>query len=113
MRFFALYLAALLFLAPPVFAASGGGRLDLLSNASATGSTMEWMGGKGIFIAEATWGGGTVKLQAQSPNGTWIDVPSASLTANGIVAFDLPRGQLRGNVTTATAVYAYAVAVPQ
>ena len=83
--------------------------LTLLSNASATGSAVAWPGGRGLFSAEATWGGGTVKLQFKSANGTWIDVGTAStLTANGIVGFELPMCQIRIDVTTATAVYAYA-----
>lgn len=90
-----------------------GGRLDLLSNASATGSALEWQGGKGTFMVEATFGGGTVKLQSQSPNGTWLDVPSCSLTANGMANFELPRGVLRANVATATAVFAYATRITQ
>jgi len=87
-------------------------RATLLSNASATGSAVAWPGGRGVFMAEATWGGGTVKLQMQTPNGTWIDVDGASLTANGTKAFDAPAGQIKANVATATAVYSYAAVVP-
>jgi hypothetical protein len=89
---------------------TNGQRLDLALNASATGSAQVWPGGKGVFMVEATWGGGTVKLQIINPIGTWIDVPSASFTANGIFNFDLPPGQIRANIVTATAVYAYAIA---
>ena len=89
---------------------SVGKRLDLLSNASATGSGVSLeKGGKHYFMAEATFGGGTVKLQMQTPHGTWVDVPSGSLTAAGALALDLPPGQYRGNVATATAVYAWLV----
>ncbi len=88
------------------------GRVDLTLD-SATPVAHEWKGGKGVFIAEATWGGGTVKLQAYSPHGTAIDVPNVSLTANGIVAFDLPPGQIIVNIATSTHVYAYAVGLPQ
>lgn len=80
----------------------------LASNASATGDAVAWTGGRGVFMAEATWGGGTVKLQVQSPRGTWLDVTSASLTANGHLSFELPAGPIRANIATATAVYAYA-----
>jgi len=83
--------------------------LTLLSNASATGSDFEWEGGEGVFLAEATWGGGTVKLQMKlATTGTYVDIASASLTANGTAAFKAPRGLIRANVATATAVYAYA-----
>lgn len=82
--------------------------LTLASNASADGAATFWYGGHGLFTAEATWGGGTVKLQFKSLNGTWLDVPSASLTANGAKEFYAPPGELRASVATATAVYAYA-----
>lgn len=86
-----------------------GFRADLLANASATGSAASFPGGRAAFLAEATFGGGTVKLQGQSPNGTWIDVTSGSLTANGFVLLELPPGQYRANVATATAVYAWLI----
>ena len=88
------------------------GRLDLTLDSS-TPVAQNWKGGKGVFIAEATWGGGSAKLQCISPNGTFIDVPNVSLTANGIVAFDLPPGQIKVVIATATHVYAYAVGLHQ
>ena len=84
-------------------------RATLAENASATGSAVLWPGGEGVFMAEATFGGGTVKLQMKSPNGTWIDVDGASLTAAGTKAFKAPAGEIRASIATATAVYAYAV----
>ena len=81
----------------------------LLSNASATGSAASWGGGRGVFTAEGTWGGGTVKLQFKTANGTWVDYGSATtLTANGSGVFELPACEIRAHVATATAVYAYA-----
>lgn len=85
-----------------------GPNLTLLSNAVATGAWLPWQGGRGFFTAEATFGGGTVKLEFKSLNGTAIDVPSASLTAAGAKEFNLPIGEIRANVATATAVFAYA-----
>ena len=86
------------------------GKVTLLSNASATGSWLQWPGGSGLFSVEATWGGGTVKLQYKAPNGTAVDAgPYTTLTANGGGIFDLPPGEIRANVATATAVYASAV----
>jgi hypothetical protein len=83
------------------------GAFTLLSNAGATGSAVAHPGGKVTFVAEATWGGGTVKLQWQNPlTSTWIDVPSMSLTANGMLTSTVPAGNVRANVATATAVYA-------
>jgi len=83
--------------------------IDLLSNVSATGSWFNWPGGRGVFSAEATWGGGTVKLQYKGPNGTAVDAGTdTTLTANGGGVFELPACQIRANVATATAVYAFA-----
>ena len=88
-------------------------RIDLLSNASADSAEFDWPGGTGVMYCEATWGGGTVKLQTKSPNGTWMDVGSATtFTANGVGAFLLPAGPVKAAVTTATAVFASVVGVP-
>lgn len=86
--------------------------IDLLSNASATGSWFTWRGGDGVFLVTAS-SYGTVKLQVMGPDGvTAIDVStSTSLTANGAVGFSLPPGQIRANVSGATGVYAKAVSL--
>lgn len=89
--------------------------VDLLSNASATGSTVNWLGGKGNFAVVGTFGGGTVKLQALGPDGsTYIDVPNASLSAAGMVLFELPAGKIQAVVTggTPSGLYAKAARVP-
>lgn len=83
-------------------------RVTLVENASATGSALLYKGGRSVFMAEATFGGGTVKLQMKTPNGTWVDVAGASLTAAGVTAgLYLAPGEYRANIATATAVYAY------
>lgn len=83
-------------------------RLSLVENASATGTGKLFKGGPATFMAEATFGGGTVKLQVQSPNGTWLDVAGGSVTAAGATAvLWLAPGLYRANIATATAVYAY------
>jgi hypothetical protein len=85
-------------------------KLDFLSNGSATTLYFPWRGGPGTFLVEATFGGGSVKLQVKGPNGTAIDVGTdTTLAANGGGNFDLPPCELRAAVTTATAVYAIAV----
>lgn len=63
-------------------------------------------GGKFMFMAEGTWGGGSIKLQTQTANGTWVDVASSTLSANGTLSVDLPAGLIRGVIATASAVYA-------
>jgi len=85
-----------------------GDNVTLAANASADGGAKAWQGGHGLFTAEATWGGGTAKLQFKTLHGTWVDVPSASLTANGAKEFYCPIGEIQVAITTASAVYAYA-----
>lgn len=86
---------------------SSGESFTLLSNASATGSEQRIIGGDYCFQAEATFGGGHVKLQMVTKNGTFIDVPNADFTANNMVVVTLPPGIVKAAVSTATAVYAY------
>lgn len=85
----------------------------LASNASATGDWVAWPGGRGEFRVEATFGGGTVKLECKGPNGTAQDVGSdTTLNANGGGIFELGAGEIRANIATATGVYAMALAIP-
>ncbi len=92
--------------------------VELLDNAAATSAGAYWAGGRGFFTAVATFGGGSVTLQYLGPdNTTWLvaqqpDATDAALTANGGVLFELPPGQIRAAVVTATAVYARADRVP-
>lgn len=89
-----------------------GYRGTLASNAGAgNGSAVNWPGGKGAFVAEATWGGGSAKLQFQTDQSTWIDYPSGSLSANGLILFELPAGPVRVVIATATACYAFAARI--
>ncbi|CAB3644094.1 hypothetical protein [Trinickia soli] len=81
-------------------------------------ASVDWQGGRGLFMVDATWGGGTVALEQQSPAGVWLPLnhegtsTPISLTANGTANFVSAAGAIRANVTTATAVNAYAVGVP-
>ena len=85
----------------------------LASNASATGDWVYWPGGRGEFRVEATFGGGTVKLECKGPNGTAQDVGAdTTLNANGGGIFELGAGEIRCNIATATGVYAMALAIP-
>lgn len=84
----------------------------LASNASATGNWYAWPGGRGEFRVEGTFPG-TVKLECKGPNGTAMDVGTAtSLTANGGAIFELGAGEIRCNIATATGVYAMALRIP-
>jgi len=94
--------------------------VELASN-SAPGAqrVMDWNGGRGLFAASATFGGGNVALEFLGPDGvTWLPAPKAndfaavSLTTAGGILFELPPGKIRANITTATAVYARADRIP-
>ncbi len=85
--------------------------VKLIENGSSASDevTKQWPGGKGVFMAKATFGGGTVALQYLLPdNATWVTPTDGSLTADGGVVFELPPCNIRVSVATATAVYASA-----
>lgn len=75
-------------------------RKDLLTNASATGSYVDVVGGQYIWAAEGTFSSATLQLQSKGPNGTAIDIAGATLTANGFVSVLIADGsQVRVLVT--------------
>ena len=80
--------------------------LTMLSKAKAgTGQPVWFPGGLASFAANATWGGGSVKLQARLPNGsTYADLPSVALTADGFCNFEFGECWLQAVATTATVV---------
>ena len=86
-----------------------GNTVQLLNNATATGAAQSWDGGDCVFMAEGTFAGATLQLQIQSPQGTWLNVTGASLTAAGAVLnLKVPPGNVRCLVTgTPTAMYAW------
>lgn len=65
----------------------GGATYQLLTNVAVTGAAVTGIaGGEYLWAVAGTFGGATVKLQYLGPDGTtYIDVPSASLTAVGAV----------------------------
>lgn len=67
-------------------------KYDLLSNVAASGVAVTVdFGGRYLMIGVGTWSGATVKVQILGPDGaTFVDVPSASLTANGSATIYLP-----------------------
>jgi hypothetical protein len=87
-------------------------RVDLLTNASSTGSGVIWPGGRGTFLASGTFGGASVSLQVLGPDSsTWIDAGSyTTFTASGVGNFDLPQGKIRAAVTGGTPSGLYAIA---
>lgn len=73
----------------------------LLSNASATGSAVQWGGGSGMFSCVGTFGGATVTLQFMGPDGaTWVAMgPDTTLAADGGGLFTCAPGQIRAAVS--------------
>ena len=92
---------------------SSGGDSKTFSNVSTTQGPFKLNGGTYGVTATATWGGGSVTLQALGPDGvTWITA-LAAFSANGYAAISLPPGQFRFLITTATAVYASVARISQ
>ena len=76
------------------------------SNIVATTLQFPIAGGKYGLEISATWGSGNVQVETLSlDSSTWLNVGSA-VTANGVSTYDLPAGQYRIGISSATAVYA-------
>ncbi len=88
----------------------------LLSNVAATGSGVNWPGGRGTFTAEGTFSGATVALQMKTVQGSWVAVAlpnsttACAMTAAGAQTFELPPCEIRAAVSggTPSALYAFA-----
>ena len=89
-------------------------KIDLLSNASATGSYFTVKGGTYIWSAEGTFSSATLQLQAKNANGTATAITGATLTAAGFVSVLLAaNAEVRVAITgSPTAIYSSLVAVP-
>lgn len=86
----------------------------LATAASATTTGVKWPGGKGLFSAQATWGGGSVALQFQiADDATYITPTDGSLTADGAFVFELPPCLIRVAIATATGVDARVDRIPE
>lgn len=76
------------------------------SNISATTAAFPLLGGKYGLDISATWSSGNAQVETLAIDGsTWLNVGSA-VTANGTSTYDLPAGQYRIGISSATAVYA-------
>lgn len=90
----------------------------LFSNIAATTAAFYLKGGRYVIMATATFGGGNVQLQALGPDGTNFVAPkdiggsANNLTAAGSQTVDLPSGQYRFLIATATAVFCSVFGVP-
>lgn len=79
---------------------------NLLDNGAATGASVSWPGGKGVFsVYKGTFSGATVKLQWSPDDGTtWLDVDRSgdsfvTLTAAGSGLFELPACKVRAFIS--------------
>jgi hypothetical protein len=69
------------------------------------------LGGRYLFQADATWGGGSVTLKGLMPDGTTY-LTIISFTAANSTSLDLPPGTYKVVVATATAVQGSLIRVP-
>jgi hypothetical protein len=85
-------------------------KIQLLSNASATGSPFEYPGGPGVFMVCGTFGGATVSLYVLGPDGLTYIPTGAAFTANNCIEFNLPHCFIQAEVTGGTPSGLYASA---
>lgn len=78
----------------------------LLSNASATGSYVQWPGGRGSLVIVGTLAT-TTKLQLLGPDGT-TNIDVATISAVGKTDYDLPAGQYRISLAAGSPAAIYA-----
>jgi microcystin-dependent protein len=82
----------------------------VFANISATTAAFTLLGGRYGIEVVATFGGGSVKLQRLSNDGsTYVDVSTYS--ANTYETLDLPNGTYKLTVATASAIYAEIIGV--
>lgn len=79
------------------------------------GSTAAFQLAGGTYHVSAigTWGGGNLALEALGPDGTTYLPMITAISANGVAVVQLPQGQYRWTVTTATGVYARITRIPE
>lgn len=84
------------------------------SNISASTAAFTLRGGNYAIQVTATWGGGSVKLQRLSLDGTTytsVSTTSTDFTADGFATVNLPNGTYKLIIATASAIYAEIVSV--
>ena len=84
------------------------------SNISATTAQFTLKGGTYMVAAVATFNAGSVELQILGPDGsTFLSAPTPlKLTAAGTITGQLPPGQYRFTIATATAVFCSVAGIP-
>lgn len=87
---------------PVVIVGSAFPALTLLDVGDTTGDGVVWPGGSGVAFVNGTWDGATVSLEWSDDGSTWWVLGSGyALTADGLVQFTLPLGQIRAAVADA------------
>ena len=79
---------------------------------TATTAAFELTGGKYGVTYVATWGGGSVTLEVQAADGSTFVTAATAFAANGYTTVDLPAGQFKFAVATATGVYVSITRIP-
>lgn len=72
-------------------------------------------GGRYLLLVVATWGGGSVAVESLAPDASWIAVPNVegdAVAGDGAFHYDLPPGQYRLALTTATDVLGALTRIP-
>jgi hypothetical protein len=92
-------------------------RITLLSalTTNTSGSAFMWPGGRGVFCAWGTFGGGTCDIEFSPDGTTWINADRSgetfvTFTANGVGEFVLPQGLIRATVAGGAAASISAIA---
>lgn len=83
-----------------------------LNNVAADSAAFTLLGGKYCIDAVATFGGGSLTLQRLGPDGVTQITATAAILAAGTVNVDLPPGQYKVAVATATAAYLRITRIP-
>jgi hypothetical protein len=79
-----------------VAAPPGGEALELLDDAAATGAAVAWPGGRGVVFVNGTWDGADASLEWSDDEVTWWVLGAGySLSADGLIQFELPAGSIR------------------
>lgn len=79
---------------------------------SADSAAFTLLGGRYLFSANATWGGGAATLKMLMPDGSTYVPCATALSADGSVVADLPAGTYKVAIATATAVQLAVSPVP-
>lgn len=82
--------------------------------APVTPAFQAYEGGRSVLVTKATAYGTTINLEMQDAAGNVYNVNAATISANGWVSYDIPKGMYRLNITggTTTALYAWLLPVP-